>query len=350
MIDRIKLTIYKKDFYSLKGNFDNCRLIVKKPYIDEFSDNRKLKIIKEYYLRDLETGGHTLKVQIDERQRIHIYCSLRKWLYGECSIKDLNHQDFLKSVEKLAKAFNLPFLSLLNYEGLTGVEIGYNIITEESCDLIIPKICKYGKIKHSNNFDDKNETLYKNGSDKNFKIYDKAKELWDTEGIKIKGNLTRVEVEMKDSDSFNRYRLGKLKSLADISQKWVNLQLFFLSEIARLRFINPICIEKLRSARQKVIGKYLVKFGFKRGMKKFERYFSLKEGSAEKFFIGIMAKYPLLGTYCHGSFKRDIAKCFLKINRSDKNIPLNVIAHILWGTKQGSNMRRALYNKGGISA
>ncbi|MCH5228039.1 MAG: hypothetical protein J1F16_09550, partial [Muribaculaceae bacterium] len=323
--------------------------IVKKRLIDEFSDNRKLKIIKEYYLRDLETD-HTLKIEIDERQRIHIYGSLRKLLYGEGSIRDLNHQDFLKSVEKLAKAFNLPFLSLLNYKGLTGVEIGYNIITQQSCNLIIPKICKYGKVKHNDNFRDKNETLYKKGSDKNFKIYDKAKELWDTVGIKIKGNLTRVEVEMKDSDSFKRYRLGKLKSLADISQEWINLQLFFLSEIARLRFINPVNMEKLRSIRQREMGKYLKKFGFIRGRKKFERYFSLKEGSAENYFIGIMAKYPLFGTYCHSSFKRDVAKCFLKINRSDKNIPRNVIAHILWGTKQGSKMRRSLYNKGGIIA
>lgn len=349
MIDRVKLTFTYKEFNSLGGNFEKCKKIVNKALIDDSEENGKLKIITEYYLPN-QINDHRFKIDIDEWFRIHIYGSLRKWLYGEASLKDLTNKDFLLSVKKLARYLNLPFEDLLKHEGLTGVEIGYNFHSEVSCEYIISHIYRYGRILETKNYDCRNETLYGNGSDKKIKIYNKTKEIWDTQGIKVENNWIRIEVEMKDSDAFKRYKLGKLKSLAEIDREWTKLQIFFLIEISRMKFITRIITDKLRSPKKKEMGKYLNKYGFLKGMKKYEIKFQLKEGSSERDFLNLMAKFPSYEEYNHSKLKRDFAKRFFLINNMDKHIPLNFIAHLLWGTNLSSKLRKALYNKGGISA
>lgn len=349
MIDGIRITIYKKDFDSLKGNFDNCKLVTKKQLIDDIPDNRKKRDEIKYHLPN-PNNNHNLGVSIYDNKYIKIYGSLRKWFYGKTNLNDLTQEKFSQVIKKIAEQLNIPYSFLLEAARITKIEIGYNIPTKVDCKTIIPSIHCYGKLKEYINYHGKNETHYSLGFDKKLRIYNKSKELMDKYKVKIDQIITRIEVEMKDTLSFEHYRLGKLKSLSDIYREWENLQLFFLNEISRLRMITPISLESHYSKKELAMKKYLLRNGFEKGIKKYSKKYRKDIKKVERDFLNLIAMHAASETYSLGSLKKDVLKRFVVINKEDKNIPKNWIAHFLWGTKYSKVLKTALYNKGKLSA
>lgn len=65
--------------------------------------------------------------------------SLRKWMSGKSSLRDLSRKAFRRCVSKVASALNMS-LSDFGQGKITQCEIGLNVRVRESCDKIVPSI------------------------------------------------------------------------------------------------------------------------------------------------------------------------------------------------------------------
>jgi len=235
MIDKIVIR-----FSNFSGSLDNCR--PQRELIKKESDWDKYRLP-----RSSRKGDHSLFVGVnkEDKKKVVVSGSLRNWLYGKSTFRDLTAYDFEMVILKLADALHIQ-PSELGKTKFTQCEIGLNVKIKTSCKEIIPKIVDYHLYDRDNVLD---ETVYFNGSCKHLKIYDKTtevaaknKELREPIGVmQAKGNhILRIEFTLDNKKAFTQSHMGFIRTIGDLHINYSNLYEFWAKNINDIVIMNAL--------------------------------------------------------------------------------------------------------------
>lgn len=237
MIDKITIR-----FDSFSGSLDNCRpqweLIKKESDWDKYRLPRSAK-----------KGDHSLFVGVHkkDKKKVVVSGSLRNWLYGKSTFRDLTASDFEKVILKLAEALYIQ-PSELGKVKFTQCEIGLNVKIKTSCKEIIPKIVDYHRYDRTPY---KDETVYFDGTCKHLKIYDKTtevaantkdKELRESIGVmQVEGDhILRIEFTLDNKKAFNQSHMSFIKTIGDLHINYSNLYEFWAKNVNDIVIMNAL--------------------------------------------------------------------------------------------------------------
>ena len=277
-----------------------------------------------------------MTIKQSNSQSVNIMGSLRKFLYGKNTLKDLDERAFIRSLKKLAKAMNMPYKDFLKGK-ITQCEVGLNIITNEEIENINQRILKY---KHVDAFDldYKHQTLYFDLNDKEITIYDKLRQIAYTiedndERIKTKKSFIkllahgyhflRLEVCLFDHRSFVRQHLGHIVTLEDLVNNFYELYPLWVREMNNLLIFSTPIITKEMTDKEISMANDINEIGF---IETFEKYCleisnSEKSENAKRIdksrtyeaMLGLIEKYGSKDEYNKSQFLKDIAKTLIRI-------------------------------------
>lgn len=324
-----------------------------------FCDNRRnwtpIHRTKSYvsYTLDGSSFGNGYQMIIIENQKsgnIRIRGSLRKWLFGETTLKDLDSQSFIRSLKKLAKALNISYKELCKGK-ISECEIGLNIKTSKPASVVIPQIVAYRHLKEKRI---KDETVYYEGADKKIIVYNKTKEIVDNIGeqkrriakqaafsrLSSKGHhYIRMEVKMKDQKSFSNHKL-RIATLGDLVDSFGSLYEIWTKEMNKvLIFSTPILSDEM-DKRDFLIAFNLRKDNFEelvneyckisaKNTKTDKAKYSARS-TAYKEILSVLTKYGSKNEYNQATFKKDIAKSLVRISKNDDTLRLSHLFSLLW--------------------
>lgn len=235
MIDKI---IIRFDKFS--GSLENCkpwRVLIKKE-----SDWDKYRLP-----RSSRKGDHSLFVGVnkEDKKKVIVSGSLRNWLYGKSTFRDLTASDFEKVIFNLAEALHIQ-PSELGKTRFTQCEIGLNVKIKTSCKEIIPKIVDYNLYDRDNFLD---ETIYFDATCKHLKIYDKTTEvakkdegMRETIGtMQAEGNhILRIEFTLDNKKAFNQSHMGFIGTIGDLHINYSNLYEFWAKNVNDIVIMNTL--------------------------------------------------------------------------------------------------------------
>lgn len=356
MIDSICLLIIFKEFRLIGGTLTNCKpFSSKKKLIGDVNNNGQPKVIKEMYLPN-PRHGHSLIVTIDEYKRIRIKGSLRKWYFGSTSYKDLSKQQYWEAVEELANSLHISVADIMKHGRLTHIELGYTIETETNPASILKRIKKYGRVQTVTDYHNKHETVYAEGTDKRLRVYNKAIEIpahtnWKKRGAVLDEldnlyrngiYLLRVEIEMYYRKSFINYGFREIKTLNDIYENWDNLIALTVREYSKIKLINKLEISQRMTPKELRLAKSIIKHkDFQKGIEEYAVENGRDTKQVKRDGYSLLERHSSRRTYSIRSFRKDIARHLIKIDRNVEKLPLSKLFHLLWRTKQGRKIKLA---------
>lgn len=364
MIDSICLLFLFKDFRLIGGSLKNCRPISSKKETIKYANDDchpkvnndgQPKVIKEMFVPN-PRHGHSLRVMIDEYGRTRIKGSLRKWYFGSISYKDLSKQQYWEAIEELAKSLHISVAGIMNYGRLTHIELGYTIETKTYPASILKRIKKYGRVPAIIDYQNKHETVYGLGTDKHLRVYNKVLEIPANTSWKKRGKvfdeldnlsrrgiyLLRIEIEMLYRKSFINSGFREIKTLSDIYENWDNLIALMVREYSKIRLINKLELSQRMTQKEIRLAQSIIKNeDFQRGIEEYAVENGQYTKQVERDGYSLLEKYSSRRTYLIRSFRKDIARHLIKIDRNIEKLPLSKLFHLLWRTKQGRKIKLA---------
>lgn len=216
-----------------------------------------------------------LRVQINEScTYLKITGSLRKFYYGEESLKDFSKMDFIKAIEILSVIFEIP-IELFNQFSISMTEIGLNTKVTEKCSNILSMVIGY----KSSLYEPATFRGYKRYKTACFeiKLYDKYAEIIGAKSKRkyiktpsetnfINDNLNKnwLRVELKITKGKNiKSRLG-YKAVGEMTENFNDLYLYFWNNIQELQFndiYNQIPVFDSNNKSDKEMNDYLRSVG-----------------------------------------------------------------------------------------
>lgn len=342
MIDRVKITFASGHF---TGSFEKCP----KPTYGKYCT---------YYTLQNDKKNHRILVRVNIKTgKISIEGSLRKWMFGENSLLDLDRKTFKKCVSKLAAALNMPFSDFGQWK-ITQCEIGLNIRVRESCKNIVPSFIEYGRMCDAINWGHKNETQYFIGSDKKFIAYDKAEEIVaNTKGRKhivqkrhifrVLANhgyhFLRMEFKLFDHRSFCLHNLGHIENVADIYTNWENLYEFWTYEVSKLLLFTHIDYSKTKDEKEYLLAKFINSIqdieSYGEKLKELLGHCNRRTQKAtntaryklHKKIISLFDKCRERGEYNKYKLRTDVFLNLLRIQKKGEDLDMPFLIHNLWG-------------------
>ncbi len=334
MVDRIKITL--EDF---SGNFENCKNITKKEFID-YPDRKQYD---NFVLRNkTELDKHDLSVsQTKSTKKVTIEGSIRKWNYNNATLLDLTKTSFERALRNIAKELNISFEELMQ-GNVTQCEIGLNINVSIQAIDILPMVVDYAHFKrHAERIDE--GTLYFIGYEKKAKLYAKPKEIADKSSIikqerrriafKImqdKGNdFLRIEFTLDDQNAFNHHKMKHIQNLGDLLDNYSDLYRFFVREVKRFIVFNKLSYqEKELTPKERHIIYGLENFGFETFLEEYraecmeraEKARSKISAKSDAFrdVVTILKKYASKEDYNFETFNDDIMKSLFRKSKDEK--------------------------------
>lgn len=243
MIDGIKQYFSASQF---KGNFDNCVL-------QEQKEDRT-----EWRLYNPQNRSH-MSIWKYNNGVVTIKGSLRKWYFGNNSVKDLTLVSCIEATNYLAERLGLSWESLCSAK-ISQVEFGLNIPISIPFSILSKKIVSYGTHRKRNvigkgitkeNYgtiyfgEHKNKNEDKHDCEFRLKIYDKYKEIEDKrdfvdDTILPDTNIMRIEFTADDKDTFKRKGLPRISNIQELIQNWQSLYELWAREVGRIILLNSI--------------------------------------------------------------------------------------------------------------
>lgn len=334
MVDRIRITL--KNF---SGNFENCKNITKKEFID-YPDRKQYD---NFVLRSkTEFNRHDLSVsQTISTKKVIVEGSIRKWNFNNATLLDLTQTSFERALRNIAKGLNMPFEELRQGD-VTQCEIGLNVNVSIQAIDILPMVVNYAHFeRYAERIDE--GTLYFIGYEKKAKLYAKPKEIADKSSIikqegrrnafKImqdKGNdFLRIEFTLDDQNAFNHHKMKHIQNLGDLLDNYSDLYRFFVREIKRFVIFNKLSYqEKKLTSKERHIIYGLENFGFEMFLEEYqaERIESAQtpdskksaKSDAFKDVVAILKKYASEEDYNFETFNDDIMKSLFRKSKDEK--------------------------------
>ena len=364
MIDSICLLFVFNEFRLIGGSLRNCRPVSSKKETIKYANDDcrpkvnndgQPKVIKEMFLPN-PRHGHSLRVMIDEYGRTRIKGSLRKWYFGSTSYKDLSKQQYLEAVEELAKSLHISVSDIMSYGKLTHIELGYTIQTKTNPASILKRIKKYGRVKTVINYQNKNKTVYGFGTDKRLRVYNKTLEIPANTSWKKRGkvfdeldnlsrcgiHLLRIEIEMFYRKSFINSGFREIKTLNDIYENWDNLIALTVREYSKIKLVNKLELSLRMTPNELRLAQSIIKHkNFQKGIEEYAVENGQNIKQVERDGYSLLERYSSMRTYSIRSFRKDIARHLIKIDRNIEKLSLSKLFHLLWRTKQGRRIKLA---------
>jgi len=188
-----------------------------------------------------------LRIEINEFSTyLNIVGSIRKWYYGEKSLQDFTLYDFIKAIEILSSALEIPF-NLFGQFSISMTEIGLNIRVSEKCSNIINMIVGF----KSSCYETSTFRGYKKFKTASFeiKLYDKLNQIIgkknqrkfiksteETEFINDNLNKNWLRVELKISKGKNITKRIGFKTVGEFIDNFNDLYLYYWVNIQELQF------------------------------------------------------------------------------------------------------------------
>lgn len=247
MTDGIKLYFTATQF---KGNFDNCIL-------QEQKEDRT-----EWRLYNPQNRSH-MSIWRYNNGVVTIKGSVRKWYFGNNSVKDLTLLQFIEATNHIAERLSMSWTNF-RIAKVSQVELGLNIPISIPFSVLSKKIVSYGTHKKSNvigkgrtkgNYG----TLYfgehkskygdvddnKHDCEFRLKIYDKCKEIEDKrdfvdDTILPDANIMRIEFTADDKDTFKRKGLPRISDINGLINNWHSLYELWAREVGRIALLSSI--------------------------------------------------------------------------------------------------------------
>lgn len=169
--------------------------------------------------------------------------SIRKWYFRKSSIKDLTEWEFIECIHRLSK---ILFLDKKFMYGLKvyKLEIGKTFVLPVSGKRILLNAVEHPNFKKRINYVDQG-SLYLNGEHIGIIIYDKWKELLDTNCISkktyniIAKKRSIIRLELKISKiSGVEYAKNHFRTINDVFNNWDLLNDYWKKEISKIKFID----------------------------------------------------------------------------------------------------------------
>jgi len=249
-----------------------------KSFFEERND-MFMKFNNEYTFKlvslENKTSSAFLRIQINEfGTYLRITGSIRKWYYGESSLRDFSKNDFMKAVELLLATLDIPLESFHQFF-ICSIEVGMNIKSTEKYSNIINMIIGY----KSNCYEAVTYREYKKFQIASFdiKIYDKFNEiigqkkqrkyiktLNETSFIddNLRKNWLRIELKIVKGKNIEG-RLG-YKTVGGLVENFNDLYLYFWNNIQDLQFsdkYNQIPVFDSKNKSDKEMNDYLRNVG-----------------------------------------------------------------------------------------
>lgn len=334
MVDKIKITLE-----NFSGNFEKCKNITKKEFID-YPDRKQYD---NFVLRNkTKFDKHDLSVsQTKSTKKVVIEGSIRKWNFNNATLLDLTQASFEKALRNIAKELNISFEELRQGD-VTQCEIGLNINVSIQAIDILPMVVNYAHIKrYAERIDE--GTLYFIGSEKSAKLYAKPKEIADKSSIikqerrriafKImqdKGNdLLRIEFTLDDQNAFNHHKMKHIQNLGDLLDNYSDLYRFFVREVKRFVVFNRLSYQEGKlTPKERHIIYGLENFGFETFLEEYRtecierakkpRSKISAKSDAFRDIIRILKKYASAEDYNFETFNDDIMKSLFRKSKDEK--------------------------------
>lgn len=169
--------------------------------------------------------------------------SIRKWFFGKKSTNELTVFQFIDCIEKLANTLNLSNEFLMSMK-VYKLEFGRTFKLSPSGKRILFNVFEHSGYKDRINRIKKG-SIYLNGINSGIIIYDKLKELKDTETISRKTysrlskkkTLIRMELKIKKISGVE-YAKKNFSTLQDIIYNWDLLLGFWKREMLKITYID----------------------------------------------------------------------------------------------------------------
>lgn len=247
MTDGIKLYFTASRF---KGNFDNCIL-------QEQKEDRT-----EWRLYNPQNRSH-MSIWRYNNDVVTIKGSLRKWYFGNNSVKGLTLVSCIEATNHIAERLGLSWESLCSAK-ISQVEFGLNIPISIPFSILSKKIVSYGTHRkrdvigkgrtkgnygtlyfgeHKSKYGDVDDN--KHDCEFRLKIYDKYKEIEDKRDfvdytILPDTNILRIEFTADDKDTFKRKGLPRISNIKELIQNWQSLYELWAREVGRIILLSNI--------------------------------------------------------------------------------------------------------------
>ncbi len=342
MIDRLTITLPKELARKVDVHLRPKELCIKD---NDYCNHRPIVVAVGKIRND--DGSHALIIEKYNNGTIKICGSLRKFRFGVLSFQDLTLDKFRKVITALAKRLSLSTDDLLKYGRVSRVEIGLSFVTRIDPATIIQRTIKHGRVRHRNDWDNKNETLYCDGSDKKLKIYDKTIELPENiHGIELKNkavnivstlkkhgySILRIEVEMKKSNSFKKYGIEGVKTLEDLCEVWDKLYVLYATEVEKIRLWHKMDVSEAMTYKEKVIARLVNQYGYKKAVRQYAQRRGRDVGRVGREITDAMIKNPSDDAITNSVLMREVARKLVRISRRKERLDINKLFHRLWKT------------------
>ena len=185
------------------------------------SNNHYYRIYKDAVQTD-SSCFLTIIVNDEKGRGFKIDGSLRKWWYGNRSIRDLDFYTFSECLDVLAKKLGITSHQLLD-SGVTYLEIGGNIRLHRKYDFIIPSMISYPRLQKIHYTE---QTTYFKSRNRTICSYDKVMEIYKHGGLsktqyeKISKNIFVMRYEHKLTTPSGTNLRGKMNTLYKIKINW----------------------------------------------------------------------------------------------------------------------------------
>ncbi len=237
--------------------------------------------IDKYKIKSRFSGSNTAHLKIEvflETNFIRISGSLRKWFYGQLSLKDFTLADLEDALKLLGTILNISFEDLKKFEFST-IEIGLNIPSKVDFSYFKNEIKGFKNSTYNHPVINKTSLTFSN---KSFKliVYDKVEEikskikkkrlLKDIEeenffDITTKMNYFRIEFKITKGKSRIHSRIN-IETIGDLLEQFKELFIFFWVNVNKLEFLSEnkdVLVFAPKNKTIKEMNDYFMKVGMK---------------------------------------------------------------------------------------
>lgn len=242
MVDNINIKTNNRELVSrIKRNLTSAN-----------SSNIKMRGNDLFHIYNNQSDCDSSHLRVSFDSRFGVSCvisgSIRKWYYGQCSIKDISRCDMPKVFQLLAQNLSIKLEELCPFT-VSRIEIGLNFSSKHDGSLIKSLAVKYINASYKIG-DYENYRCFSSKSRNNtLKIYDKGQEIKSKIGLITNeaedkflkeystANITRVELQYSGGNK-KVSKLSKLSTVGDLISRYCLLTVSFDKAIKKLTFKN----------------------------------------------------------------------------------------------------------------
>lgn len=125
-------------------------------------------------------------------------------------------------------------------------------------------------------------------------------------------------------------------------ENWDNLIALTVREYSKIKLINKLELSLRMTPNELRLAQSIIKHkNFQKGIEEYAVENGQNIKQVERDGYSLLERYSSMRTYSIRSFRKDIARHLIKIDRNIEKLSLSKLFHLLWRTKQGRRIKLA---------